>query len=114
MFPPVSLQGFHPFRTSPKKWKLSDRNHWKLCSEISGNLFPKRLATLLRNTHKERAGLALHFVRAGHLRSDDKAGGKPNDRKTLLTGPDATGGVREFGVRIAGTWEAQVARLLAA
>lgn len=50
MFPPVSLQGFHPFRTSPKKWKLSDRNHWKLCSEISGNLFPKRLATLLRNT----------------------------------------------------------------
>ena len=67
--------------------------------------------TKSNTTAQERAGLALHFVRADHLQTDDKHGGKPNEKKTILTGPQATGGVREFGVKVAGTWDAQVARL---
>ena len=31
--------------------ELSNRNHWQLCSGFSGNLFPERLATFLRNPH---------------------------------------------------------------
>jgi ectoine hydroxylase-related dioxygenase (phytanoyl-CoA dioxygenase family) len=64
-------------------------------------------------TPNERAGLALHFAVADFLQPDDYHGGKTNDAKTILTGPKATGGKREFGVEVTGTWNAQVDRLLA-
>jgi hypothetical protein len=51
MFPLVPVDGFHPFRSGPKQWKLSNRNRWQLCSGFSGNLFPDYLETLLRNPH---------------------------------------------------------------
>jgi phytanoyl-CoA hydroxylase len=67
--------------------------------------------TLGNTTDKERAGLALHFARPDFLPGDDAQGGKRNINKTILSGPGATGGQREFGQKIAGTWVEQVARL---
>jgi hypothetical protein len=32
--------------------------------------------------------------------------------RPYLTGPPATGGLREYGVTVAGTWEQQVERML--
>jgi len=64
--------------------------------------------TKANTTDKERAGLALHFLRTDYRRSDHEYKGP------ILTGPEATGGLREFGVKVEGTWEQQVNRLLAA
>ena len=63
--------------------------------------------TKANTTDKERAGLALHFLRTDYKRSDQDYGAN-------LTGPEATGGMKEFGVKVEGTWEQQVNRLLAA
>ena len=61
-------------------------------------------------TDRERAGVALHFINAtaqGHARGGFEPGKRP-----FLTGPEASGGEREYGTRVAGTWEEQVARVL--
>ncbi|MBZ0292406.1 MAG: phytanoyl-CoA dioxygenase family protein [Anaerolineae bacterium] len=66
--------------------------------------------TKANNTDKERAGIAFHFINAdqdGHARSGFEVGKRP-----YLTGPDATGGEREYGLRVAGTWEQEVDRVL--
>lgn len=67
-------------------------------------------ATGANTTDQDRAGVALHFVtdEAAALAGD----GTKRESLPLLTGPEATGGVKEYGVEVAGTWEAQVARLL--
>lgn len=59
-------------------------------------------------TENERAGVALHFI-SGAVGGHARAGFEPGKRP-VLTGPEATGGEREHGVRIAGTWEEQVRR----
>lgn len=69
-------------------------------------------ATRANNTDKERAGLAFHFLRTDYIPADYV---KPKDRKWSLvhvTGPESTGGVEEYGVKIEGTWEDEVRRLL--
>ena len=61
-------------------------------------------------TDKERAGVALHFLNgavSGHAQ-----GGFAGETRPYLTGPDATGGLREHGETIAGTWEQEVERAL--
>ena len=55
-------------------------------------------------TENERAGVALHFLNAG---ADFKSG-QGIAKRPVLTGPSATGGQAEFGVRIEGTWDAEV------
>jgi ectoine hydroxylase-related dioxygenase (phytanoyl-CoA dioxygenase family) len=52
-------------------------------------------------TDRERAGLALHFLREEEV---------PNTSATLavLTGPNATHGVKEYGVDLRDAWERQV------
>lgn len=64
--------------------------------------------TKANNTDHERAGLAFHFLRTDFIPEhyDDR------QRKFLIhvTGPEATGGEREYGVRVAGTWADEVAR----
>ena len=50
------------------------------------------------NTDRERAGLALHFLR-------EEAMVKPEGHLAFLTGPHATGGVTEFGSDQRGVWE---------
>lgn len=66
--------------------------------------------TRQNTTDKERAGVAFHFLRADYARADLL---DPNrDYRPYLTGPQATGGVNEYGVRVAGTWEQAVERVL--
>jgi len=60
-------------------------------------------------TDHERAGVALHFLNADQL---DIAKGGFKDVRPALTGPNGTGGEKEYGERIAGTWEQHVARVL--
>ena len=65
-------------------------------------------ATKANTTDRDRAGLALHFLRTDFIPHEKQHG------FTHLTGPDATGGETEYGVRVAGTWEDQVTTLLTA
>lgn len=66
--------------------------------------------TRANTTDRERAGLALHFVNAQATRQAQ--GGFAADSRPYLTGPQATGGLREYGVTIAGTWDQEIARVL--
>lgn len=64
-------------------------------------------ATGANTTDKERAGVALHFINekaTGSARGGFEVGTRP-----VLTGPDSTGGEKEYGKRVAGTWEQEVA-----
>lgn len=64
--------------------------------------------TKANTTNKPRAGLALHFVRAG-------VADRPNHKLPgpILTGPNACDGKTAWGLPVTGTWEQQVARKLA-
>ena len=64
-------------------------------------------ATGANATDRERAGLALHFLHESAVGEAQGMGGA----HPYLSGPQASGGEREYGVRVAGTWDAQVARL---
>ncbi len=67
-------------------------------------------ATGANQTENERAGVALHFL---HASEDDQAkGGFAGSKRPHLTGPNATGGEREYGAKIAGTWDTEVSRVL--
>ncbi len=61
-------------------------------------------------TDKSRAGIAFHFLHADYapkqLIADDR------DCRPYVTGPRATGGVAEYGVRVEGTWESEVQKAL--
>ncbi len=59
----------------------------------------------------DRAGLALHFLRTDFIPDHVLQSDKPR-RYAHVTGPDATGGLSEYGSTIAGTWDDQVNRLL--
>ena len=63
-------------------------------------------STRANSTERDRAGLALHFLRADFVPPE-------NHRKPVhIVGPEASGGEREYGERVAGTWDAQVERVL--
>ncbi len=64
--------------------------------------------TRANQTETERAGMAFHFLHTDYIDRDRI----PND-KPLLTGPKATGGEHEYGVRVEGTWSDEVERVLA-
>jgi len=74
-------------------------------------------STRTNRTNNERAGLALHFLRSDHIPKNGYKQTCQGDSRvfgyTHITGPEATGGVTEFGEKIIGTWPAQVDRLLA-
>jgi ectoine hydroxylase-related dioxygenase (phytanoyl-CoA dioxygenase family) len=63
-------------------------------------------ATGPNTTDHERAGVALHFLRADC--AQDELIAPDRDYHPYLTGPQATGGLREYGERVAGTWEREV------
>ncbi len=67
-------------------------------------------ATGGNTTEKERAGVALHFMNADQ--NGVARGGFEVEKRSILTGPNATGGKAEHGLRIAGTWDAEVKRVL--
>ncbi|MCC6484589.1 MAG: phytanoyl-CoA dioxygenase family protein [Armatimonadetes bacterium] len=62
------------------------------------------------NSDHERAGVALHFLHVNYAASDLIE--PDRDYRPYMTGPKATGGLREYGVTVAGTWEAEVQRAL--
>jgi ectoine hydroxylase-related dioxygenase (phytanoyl-CoA dioxygenase family) len=68
-------------------------------------------ATGPNTTDHERAGAALHFLRADY--APDDLIQPDRDYRPYLTGPQSTGGHREYGEPVAGTWEREVERALA-
>lgn len=60
--------------------------------------------TKANNTDAERAGLAYHFLHTEYV-----ASGRLTDGIVHITGPQSSGGAREYGVSVADSWEAEVA-----
>ncbi|GAB4466419.1 MAG: hypothetical protein OHK0029_37720 [Armatimonadaceae bacterium] len=69
-------------------------------------------ATRANQTDNERAGVALHFLNGAE--DGEARGGFPLGKRPFLTGPEATGGEREYGEKVAGTWEQEVQKLCTA
>jgi len=67
-------------------------------------------STKANTTDKERAGLAFHFLHVDYAKKDLVEDGR--DYRPYITGPRATGGLKEYGVKIEGTWEKEVERAL--
>ena len=67
-------------------------------------------STGANSTDRERAGIAHHFVN-GSMK-DIPWHDKMLSELPWLSGPMASGGEREYGERISGTWEVEVGRLL--
>ncbi len=65
--------------------------------------------TRANTTEHERAGLAYHFLRTDFI--PDRVSSGPRKELIHITGPEASGGLIEYGTMIAGTWEAEVAKL---
>ncbi len=66
-------------------------------------------STKANTTDHERAGIAHHFINAemdGTARGGFEVGKRP-----YLSGPEATGGEREHGVKIVGTWEQEIGQV---
>lgn len=57
-------------------------------------------------TDRERAGAAFHFLHADYAAEDLIAADR--EYRPYLTGPKASGGLNEYGVKVAGTWEQEV------
>ncbi len=66
--------------------------------------------TLANTTDAERAGVALHFIN-GEMDKTAQSGYELGKRP-YLTGDDSSGGMKEHGVQVAGTWEQEVQRVL--
>ncbi len=64
-------------------------------------------ATRANRTGRERAGLALHFLRTDYIPQNGKRWTAAH-----LTGPLASGGLKEYGVTVQGSWEGEVDRIL--
>ncbi|MCX6381828.1 MAG: phytanoyl-CoA dioxygenase family protein [Armatimonadetes bacterium] len=67
-------------------------------------------ATGANNTDSERAGIAHHFINADQ--NGTALAGFEVGKRPFLTGADASGGEREYGVRLAGRWETEIERVL--
>jgi len=67
-------------------------------------------STRRNNSDKERAGLAYHFLNTDYVPTPFPKF-FPKDL-VHLTGTDSTGGEKEFGVRVAGSWEDEVRKLV--
>jgi ectoine hydroxylase-related dioxygenase (phytanoyl-CoA dioxygenase family) len=63
------------------------------------------------NTDHERAGLALHFVREEFVNDEYMHPGQAGN--PYINGPKASGGEKEYGRRLSGVWQEQVAKALA-
>ena len=61
-------------------------------------------------TDRERAGIAFHFLRTECVDSASLISSRKI--QPFLTGSEATGGKKEYGVQVAGTWEREVERTL--
>lgn len=66
--------------------------------------------TKANTTDRERAGIAFHFLHSDSIAEAHLAGG--DQARPLLTGSDASGGQKEHGVKVAGTWNDEVEKTL--
>jgi len=64
-------------------------------------------------SQRDRAGLALHFLNVDYIPASVWERKGTYKGFAYLCGPAATGGQVEYGIRVAGTWEAEVDRMLA-
>ncbi len=64
-------------------------------------------ATKRNNTDHERAGLAYHF-----LSTDFVSGARLVQGAVHVSGPQATGGLAEYGEKVAGSWDVEVQKLI--
>ncbi len=62
--------------------------------------------TLGNRTDRDRAGIAFHFLRNEYIIAQNSF------HKVQITGPDATGGLKEYGTVVAGAWEKEIDRIL--
>ena len=51
--------------------------------------------------------MAFHFLHHSYIPQASTA-----DEKPLISGPEATGGLREYGVQVDSAWDVEVARTL--
>ena len=65
-------------------------------------------------SNSERAGVAYHFLQVEEAANTARGDPVEDDRdyRPYLTGPRAWGGVNEYGIRVARTWETQIERCL--
>ena len=83
-------------------------------SQLIGDPYIRHLDQIFLKPPKEnhsdsvRARCAYHFLRTDYIPSHYNWKEMP----PVITGPDATGGEREYGTKIEGTWNAQVDRFL--
>lgn len=66
-------------------------------------------------TDKDRAGFAYHFLHESVAASSSQGESltKPDrDYHPYLSGSQATGGLKEYGVKVAGSWQDEIARAL--
>lgn len=63
-------------------------------------------------TDRDRAGAAYHFLNAGVIPGADYFRPEDAQKHPPLSGPNASDGRKEYGVAVAGTWDAQVARVV--
>jgi ectoine hydroxylase-related dioxygenase (phytanoyl-CoA dioxygenase family) len=69
--------------------------------------------TRANTTDRERAGVAFHFIHAEYAAEEsEKIVAPERSYHPFLTGPEASGGLNEYGVRVAGTWEQEVEKAL--
>jgi phytanoyl-CoA hydroxylase len=61
--------------------------------------------TRANNTDRDRSGLAYHFLNKSQISVQNPHG-------TMLTGPDATGGLKEYGVNVSKAWPDLIDRAL--
>lgn len=67
--------------------------------------------TRANRTDRARAGVAYHFIRSDYASPDLVA--PDREYRPYLTGPLASGGLREYGTLVAGTWRDEVELALA-
>lgn len=67
-------------------------------------------------TDKDRAGFAYHFLHESVAAGSSQGEALTKPDRTYhprLTGSEATGGQREYGVNVAGTWQSEIDKILA-
>ncbi len=62
-------------------------------------------------TNKPRAGLAIHFLHTDYAKPSLVEENRTT--RPYLAGPEATGGLKEYGVKLEGAWGQEIAHILA-
>ncbi len=61
-------------------------------------------------TGKDRAGAAFHFLHVDFAKNDLVS--EDRDCRPYLTGPKATGGIKEYGIKVIETWDDEVKKII--